>query len=123
MRPKKHETTRSGDLFRARLDQIINLKNELAQLAEKVDWDWIDGEIASLYSEKGRPGIETRFAIGLFLLKHIYGLSDEACASAGSMIRISSTSPERSSSSIASRTSGSIFEPFRNAFISGAYFV
>ena len=33
MRPKKHDTTRSGDLFRARLDQIINLKNELAQLA------------------------------------------------------------------------------------------
>ena len=77
MRPKKHDTTRSGDLFRARLDQIINLKNELAQLAEKVDWDWIDDEIAPLYSEKGRPGIETRFAIGLLLLKHIYGLSDE----------------------------------------------
>jgi transposase, IS5 family len=77
MRPKKHETTRSGDLFRARLDQIINLKHELAQLAGKVDWDWIDGEIAPLYSEKGRPGIETRFVIGLLLLKHIYGLSDE----------------------------------------------
>src|SRR5271168_3158473 len=77
MRPKKHETTRSSDLFRARLDQIINLKHELAQLAEKVDWDWIDGEIAPLYSEKGRPGIATRFAIGLLLLKHIYGLSDE----------------------------------------------
>jgi hypothetical protein len=76
MRPKKHETTRSGDLFRARLDQIINLKHELAQLAGKVDWDWIDGEIAPLYSEKGRPGIETRFAIGLLLLKHIYALSD-----------------------------------------------
>ena len=65
MRPKKHETTRSGDLFRARLDQIINLKHELAQLAGAIDWDWIDGEIAPLYSEKGRPGIETRFAIGL----------------------------------------------------------
>jgi IS5 family transposase len=77
MRPKKHEAMRSGDLFRARLDQIINLRNELAQLAEKVDWDWIDGEIAPLYSDKGRPGIETRFAIGLLLLKHIYGLSDE----------------------------------------------
>jgi hypothetical protein len=25
MRPKKHETTGSGDLFRARLDQIINM--------------------------------------------------------------------------------------------------
>ena len=77
MRPKKHETTTSGDLFRARLDQIINLKYELAQLAGAIDWDWIDGEIAPLYSDKGRPGIETRFAIGLLLLKHIYGLSDE----------------------------------------------
>ena len=77
MRPKKHETTSAGDLFRARLDQIINLKHELAQLAGKIDWDWIDGEIAPLYSDKGRPGIETRFVIGLLLLKHIYGLSDE----------------------------------------------
>jgi IS5 family transposase len=77
MRPKKHETTTSGDLFRARLDQIINLKHELAQLAGAIDWGWIDGEIAPLYSDKGRPGIETRFAIGLLLLKHIYGLSDE----------------------------------------------
>ena len=78
MRPKKHETTGSSDLFRARLDQIINLKHELVQLAGKIDWDWIDGEIAPLYSDKGRPGIETRFVIGLLLLKHIYGLSDEA---------------------------------------------
>ena len=29
MRPKKPETTGEGDLFRARLDQIINLKHEL----------------------------------------------------------------------------------------------
>ncbi len=77
MRPKKPETTRSSDLFRARLDQIINLKHELAQLAGKIDWDFIDGEIAPLYSDKGRPGIPTRFAIGLLLLKQIFGLSDE----------------------------------------------
>ena len=78
MRPKQQETTGSSDLFRARLDQIINMKHELARLAGKIDWDWIDREIAPLYSDKGRPGIETRFAIGLLLLKHIYGLSDEA---------------------------------------------
>src|SRR6202171_2576931 len=77
MRPKKHKTVGSNDLFRARLDQIINLKHELVLLAGKIDWDWIDGEIAPLYSENGRPGIETRFMIGLLLLKHIYGLSDE----------------------------------------------
>jgi transposase, IS5 family len=64
--------------FAPGLDQVINMKHELVQLAGKVDWDWIDREIAPLYSDKGRPGIETRFIIGLLLLKHIYGLSDEA---------------------------------------------
>ena len=77
MRPKRQETTGSGDLFRSRLDQIINMKHELVQLAEKIDWAWIDSEIAPLYSENGGPGIETRFVIGLLLLKHIYGLSDD----------------------------------------------
>jgi len=77
MRPKKQATTGSGDLFRARLEQIINMKHELVQLGGKIDWDWIDDEIAPLYSDRGRPAIETRFVIGLLLLKHIYGLSDE----------------------------------------------
>jgi transposase, IS5 family len=77
MRPKKPETTGSNDLFRARLDQIINMKHELVVLAGKIDWDWLDGEIAPLYSDQGRPGIATRFVLGLLLLKHIYALSDE----------------------------------------------
>ena len=77
MRPKKHETTGEEDLFRARLDQIIHMKHEVVQLAGKLDWEWLDGEIAPLYSDKGRPGIETRFVIGLLLLKHIFALSDE----------------------------------------------
>jgi transposase, IS5 family len=77
MRPQKAKTTGESDLFRARLDQIINMKHELVQLAGKIDWDWIDCEIAPLYSDTGRPGIATRFVIGLLLLKHIYGLSDE----------------------------------------------
>jgi hypothetical protein len=104
MRPKKHETTGSADLFRARLEQIINMEHELVQLAGKIDWEWIDGEIAPLYSDKGRPGIETRFVIGLLLLKHIYGCPTKASASPGSMTRTSSTSPGRSSSSTSFRT-------------------
>ncbi len=77
MRPKKPKATEEGDLFRARLDQIINMKHELVQLAGKIDWDWIDEQTVPLYSDKGRPGIATRFVVGLLLLKHIYGLSDE----------------------------------------------
>ena len=51
MRRKQHETTGSGDLFRARLEQIIkrleqiiNMKHELVQLTGKIDWAWIDSE-------------------------------------------------------------------------------
>jgi len=71
MRPKQHEMTGSSDLFRARLDQIINLKHELVQLAAKIDWQWIDREITPLYSDKGRPGIETRFVAAQAYLRAV----------------------------------------------------
>jgi len=38
--------------------------------------------MAPLYSDKGRPGIESRFVIGLLLLKHMFGLSDEGVCEA-----------------------------------------
>ena len=78
MRPRKTEKDGSGDLFRARLDQIINMRHELVRLAEEVDWDWLDGELAGLFSEHGRPATPSRYMVGLLLLKEIYGLSDEA---------------------------------------------
>jgi len=73
MRPKKPETT-EGDCFAPGWIRS-SLKHELVQLGAKVDWAWIDREIAPLHSEKGRPGIEGPFR--LLLLKHIYGLSEE----------------------------------------------
>lgn len=50
-----HKTKGSNDLFRVRLDQIVNMKHELVLLAGKVGWDWIDSEIAPLYSENDIP--------------------------------------------------------------------
>ena len=38
MRPKKHKRRDQNDLFRARLDQSINMKHELVLLAGKIDW-------------------------------------------------------------------------------------
>jgi len=78
MRPKKTERSGANDLFRARLDQIINLRHELVRLADEIDWAWIDGELAEFFEPTGRPGVPTRFMVGLLLLKHVYGLSDEA---------------------------------------------
>jgi IS5 family transposase len=53
------------------------MTHELAELGGNIDWAWIDGEMAPLYSDKGRPGIESRFVGGLLLLKHVFGLWDE----------------------------------------------
>lgn len=105
MRPSKTEPEGSGDLFRARLDQIINMKHELVRLADAIDWDWIDAELADCFADQGRPGTEVRFMAGLLLLKHIYGLSDRGCASVGCTTPISSTSPARRSSGTTCRTS------------------
>ena len=68
MRPKQRDEKRSGDLFRARLDQIIDMKHELVRLADEIDWSWIDDRVAERFSTAGRPGTETRFMIGILLL-------------------------------------------------------
>ena len=52
MRPKQQPKARHDDLFRSRLDQIINLKHELVILAESIDWAWISGWSVAL-----RPGL------------------------------------------------------------------
>ena len=77
MRPKQQHKARHDDLFRARLDQIINMKHALVVLADKINWAWLDDELAGCFSDHGRPAEPVRFMIGMFMLKHTYGLSDE----------------------------------------------
>lgn len=77
MRPRKHDGKGTGDLFRARLDQIINRRHEPVRLAGEIDWNRIDGQVADCFPAGGRPASETRFMIAIVLLKQIHGLSDE----------------------------------------------
>ena len=77
MRPKKHQKARHDDLFRSRLDQIINMKHELVVLTDKIDWDWLDNQLADCFSDEGRPAEPVRFMIGMFLLKETFNLADE----------------------------------------------
>jgi len=53
------------------------MKHELVVLADKIDWAWLDAQLADCFSDKGRPAEPVRFMIGMFMLKHTYGLSDE----------------------------------------------
>lgn len=78
MKPKVQETTKSEDLFRTRLENIINLRHEVVTLADNISWDFLEGQVAQFYAAEGRPGLPTRLIVGLHLLKHMYNLSDES---------------------------------------------
>ena len=102
MRPQKAKTT-GKVICSTQLDQIINMKHELVQLAGKIDWDWIDCEIAPLYSDTGRPGIATQSSSGSFCSSTSTVCPTKGCASIWVYDpSISSTSPARSFSSTSS---------------------
>lgn len=67
------------ELFRERLENILNRHHELYRLAGLIDWSVFEKEFGKLYAaKKGRPGIPIRLMVGLSYLGHTYGLSDEA---------------------------------------------
>jgi IS5 family transposase len=66
------------ELFRTRLEDMINPKHELALLAKTIDWDYFEAEFKCYYSYKpSRPAMPIRFMVGCLLLKHLYNLGDE----------------------------------------------
>jgi len=76
---KKHSPDNQDDLFRSRLDQIINMKYELVILSKIIDWDSFDSDFADCYcNDNGRGAKPIRLKIGLTILQSIYNLSDEA---------------------------------------------
>ena len=83
MRPYPVPSPADGesDLFRNRLDSLIDMRHEFVRLSRLIDWKRFDGTFGELYAEKGRPGLPTRLMVGLHLIKHARGLSDEqVCA-------------------------------------------
>jgi transposase, IS5 family len=78
MRPNERRETGQTDLFRARLDQILDLKHPLVKLARSIDWGFLETRFGEVYTdEPGRPPLPTRLMAGLAILKHMHDLSDE----------------------------------------------
>ncbi len=76
------DTKSPSDLFRERLDNMLNQRHALYRLADRVDWSVFDKAFGALYCpDNGCPGKPTRLLVGLHYLKHCYGLSDEAVVS------------------------------------------
>lgn len=94
----------TADFFRARLDQMIDLRHPLAALAQRLPWKQIEAALAPAFARRDRPGREVngadlfgptlavagsgisaagrprlsiRLMASLLYLKHAYNLSDE----------------------------------------------
>ena len=95
----------TDDFFRARLDQMIDLRHPLAVLATRIPWAEIEGSLAPLFAHRSRPGqvvgdadlfgptsalvgagvsnagrprLPIRLMVALLYLKHAYNESDES---------------------------------------------
>ncbi len=105
MKPRETKKSGVGDLFRERLENLIDLRHPLAKLSEVVDWAVFEEAFGALYdAEQGRPGVAVRLMVGLHYLKHAFDRSDEevvlgwvenpywqyVCGEAGSRIRTGS---------------------------------
>ncbi len=78
MRPKERQRTGQTDLFKARLDQIVDLQHPLVKLAAAIDWRFLESRFGEVYDDDpGRPPLPTRLMAGLAILKHLQDLSDE----------------------------------------------
>jgi len=77
MKPRKRECPPQDDLFRMRLEQMLDQRHELYRLAGKMDWQAAEEHFGVLYAEEGRPGIPIRLMVGLHYLKHAFNESDE----------------------------------------------
>ena len=75
----KPRTPENNDLFRQRLDELVNLSHPLVQLAQHIDWSVFEhGWVGFFPSHRGRPATRPRLVAGLLYLQHTFALSDEA---------------------------------------------
>jgi len=79
MRPSEPDPSPDVDLFRNRLDNLLDQRHELYRLSDLIDWQSFDAAFGELYCpDNGCPAKATRLMVGLQYLKHLYSVSDDA---------------------------------------------
>ena len=80
MKPRELRQSDEQDLFRSRLDQIIDMEHPLVKLAVRVNWARLEAVCGEAYTDgPGMPPLPTRLMAGLAILKFTFDLSDDAC--------------------------------------------
>lgn len=55
----------------------LDTENRWLKIAKLIPWETLERKYAESFSDRGRPGTDARLGVGLFLLKHMSGKSDE----------------------------------------------
>src|ERR1700733_7087207 len=78
MRPREKVESGQTDMFRPRLDQIIDIKHPLVRLKQAIDWGYMREITGPVYKAgRGQPPLPTELMVGLAIIKHMDNLSDE----------------------------------------------
>jgi len=78
MRPREKMESGQTDMFRPRLDQIIDIKHPLVRLKQEIDWGYMREIYGSVYKDgPGQRPLPTELMVGLAIIKHMDNLSDE----------------------------------------------
>jgi len=70
MKPQSPPDVPNDDLFRHRLENLIDTRHELVKLSELINWERFDVQWGETFCESGRPAIATRLMADLHYLKH-----------------------------------------------------
>jgi IS5 family transposase len=57
MRPRERRETGEPDLFRSRLDQIIDMEHALVKLARATDWGLLERTFGAVYKDGARGSL------------------------------------------------------------------
>ena len=77
MKPTKINTGQE-DLFRTRLSNQLNPKDPLFILSGQINWAGLEEELGFEYNDgPGQAPKPVRLMVGLMMLQHMHGLSDE----------------------------------------------
>jgi IS5 family transposase len=83
MKPIKVDHSQTS-LLEPRLSNILNPRHELLILAKAIDWQSLENEFTLLFVDGRKGGNEAnpvRLMVGLLMLQHMFGLSDEEVVS------------------------------------------
>jgi IS5 family transposase len=80
MKPKSSDPSPQNDLFRMRLENLIDMRHELVRLSRLINWQSLEIQLSNCLKDsiRGAPGLPSRLVVGVIYLQHAYGLSDES---------------------------------------------